>query len=126
MPKLWETILNIFNFIGDNSGCHQMSNRSFTIKGYTFPICARCTGVFVGQFLSILLLLFGTISNVWLSIMFAGIMLLDWSMQSLGILQSTNLRRLITGVLGGLGFWSLFIIIFKYIASIVGSYVLLN
>lgn len=30
-------------------------------------------------------------------------MLLDWSLQYFGILESTNLRRLMTGFIGGLG-----------------------
>ena len=34
-------------------GCHQMPERSFFFKGYQFPVCARCTGMIVGYFLSI-------------------------------------------------------------------------
>ncbi|MGG7175281.1 DUF2085 domain-containing protein [Clostridium neonatale] len=25
-------------------GCHQLPDRSFFIRSYQFPICARCTG----------------------------------------------------------------------------------
>lgn len=34
---------------GQNMGCHQMPERSFFIRGKQFPVCARCTGVFLGN-----------------------------------------------------------------------------
>ena len=34
---------------GKRLGCHQMPERSFFIKGYQFPVCARCTGVLVSS-----------------------------------------------------------------------------
>lgn len=106
MSKLWETILNTFNFIGDNSGCHQIAERSFTIRGYTFPICARCTGVIIGEALAILFWVLGVKITFWLSIILAIIMLFDWGIQYIGVLESNNTRRFITGILGGYGCWS--------------------
>ncbi|MDT8715425.1 DUF2085 domain-containing protein [Clostridium sp. 19966] len=81
-------------------GCHQIPERSFFLKGYQFPICARCTGVLIGYILSIFL--FSYISFP-MCIGLAIIMLLDWVIQYLNIAQSTNIRRLITGSCGGLG-----------------------
>ena len=77
MSKLWESILNIFNFIGDNSGCHQIPERSFTIKGYTLPICARCTGVVIGQLITMIFLFFKIILPLWIALVFALIMLIE-------------------------------------------------
>lgn len=44
---------------GDWSGyalCHRISERSFTINGRQFPLCARCTGMYLGAALTILAL----------------------------------------------------------------------
>lgn len=109
MPHLWEAVLNAFNFIGDHSGCHQIPDRCFTVKGYTFPLCARCLGVFFGQSTALLLLPFGIRAGWILALALLGLMGLDWTLQRLAILPSTNPRRLVTGVLGGFGLFSLYI-----------------
>jgi uncharacterized membrane protein len=36
--------------------CHRITERSFTIAGRQFPLCARCTGMYLGVFLVFLLL----------------------------------------------------------------------
>lgn len=36
--------------------CHRITDRSFTIAGRQFPLCARCTGMYLGVFLVFLLL----------------------------------------------------------------------
>ncbi len=44
---------------GDWSGyalCHRITARSFTINGRQFPLCARCTGMYLGAALTILAL----------------------------------------------------------------------
>jgi uncharacterized membrane protein len=109
MPQLWEAVLNAFNFVGDHSGCHQLPERCFTVKGYTFPLCARCTGVFLGQSMALLLLPFGVRSGWIPALVLLGLMGFDWTLQRLEILPSTNPRRLVTGILGGFGLFSLYI-----------------
>lgn len=37
--------------------CHRITERSFTIYGRQFPLCARCTGMYLGVFLVFLTLL---------------------------------------------------------------------
>ena len=37
--------------------CHRISSRSFTIAGRQFPLCARCTGMYLGVILTLVLLL---------------------------------------------------------------------
>ncbi|MBE2223920.1 MAG: DUF2085 domain-containing protein [Anaerolineae bacterium] len=39
--------------------CHRITERSFTIAGRQFPLCARCTGMYLGVFLVFLLLWLG-------------------------------------------------------------------
>lgn len=122
MSKLWETVLNIFNFIGDNSGCHQIPERCFTIKGYTFPICARCTGVFLGQLIFVFtIIILGLKFPLVLGFCFASIMAIDWAAQYFSIKKSSNLRRFVTGILGGFGFWDCIFLIAQRIIFLIAQ-----
>jgi uncharacterized membrane protein len=77
-----------------------MPERSFFYKGKQFPVCARCTGVFIGQLIAAVL--FWYIKPTWWVITFCLlIMFVDWLIQYTGINESTNIRRLITGFMGG-------------------------
>lgn len=86
--------------VGSAAGCHQLPERSFFFHGHQFPVCARCTGVILGQ-------IAGGIASVYLLLPYDTIsflcflMFFDWWLQRVHLLQSTNLRRLITGVLCG-------------------------
>lgn len=85
-------------------GCHQMAERSFFIKGYQLPACARCTGLIIGECVSILLF----ITDLRLSSLFNILLLIPLSLD--GIIQyktayeSNNVKRLTTGILFGFGF----------------------
>ena len=88
---------------GERVGCHQMPNRSFFLKGYQFPVCARCTGVIIGEVVALVMLLCSIkVSHIG-SILFLTPMGIDWGLQYVKILESDNIRRLITGTLGGIG-----------------------
>lgn len=95
-----DTWFKLMEFADRRWGCHQIAERSFFYGGYQFPICARCTGVLLGYILS--LFIFNYINFIF-CIGLASIMLLDWSIQYLNILKSTNVRRFITGICGGIG-----------------------
>jgi len=88
--------------IGQLLSCHQMPERSFFWRGYQFPVCARCLGVIIGHLLAIIIVLFIRVPIV-LGIVFCMIMFTDWFLQYIKVLESTNYRRLITGILGGMG-----------------------
>lgn len=88
---------------GHRIGCHQMPERSFFYKGYQFPICARCTGVIIGEIICIITILINIKLNIILYIVLLLVMGLDWFIQYVNILKSTNMRRLATGLLGGFG-----------------------
>ncbi|MBL4932134.1 DUF2085 domain-containing protein [Clostridium sp. YIM B02565] len=81
--------------------CHQRSDRSFFLGNYQFPLCARCTGMTLGYFISILSVIKIGAAPLAISIVFLGIMFLDWLIQTLKLIESTNIRRLFTGTLGG-------------------------
>ena len=102
--------------VGRFLGCHQMYDRSFFIKGYQFPVCARCTGVIVAQILTIIAIIVGFRISSLYSILLLIPMAIDWSLQYFQVLISTNIRRLISGLLAGIGLTYIYfyIIIFIY------------
>lgn len=95
-----------FMKIGAKLGCHQRADRSFFIKKRQFPVCARCTGVIIGYIIVFAAVAF-YILPIWACLIFCFIMFVDWLIQFIGIRESSNLRRLITGILGGCGVMSL-------------------
>ncbi len=88
--------------LGGRLGCHQRADRSFFLRGRQFPVCARCTGVLLGYLPAVPS--FFLLGASWRAAA-AGmaVMLADWLLQRLGVAESTNPRRLLTGVLGGYG-----------------------
>jgi uncharacterized membrane protein len=91
---------------GEKLGCHQRPDRSFFINGYQMPVCARCTGVMIGYLLALPLFFLYHFSLI-ISLAGCGSLLLDWGLQAMKLKESTNTRRLITGLLGGYGFMSI-------------------
>jgi len=102
---MWKkmAIINYSTIKKINLGCHGIPDRCFKISNEPMPFCARCLGAAIGHVLSITLLFFGALPSSLICIFFLLIMLTDWTLQYLEILMSTNTRRLITGILGGLG-----------------------
>lgn len=96
--SLWLHLMEI----GAAAGCHQRPERSFFFHGWQFPVCARCTGVLLGQLLGFPAAVGKNISCSAAAICCEST-LLDWLLQYAGVKKSTNARRLITGVLGGFG-----------------------
>lgn len=107
-------MVDLSDMIGEHSGCHRMPDRSFFWRGRQFPVCARCTGVCIGQSAAILINLFTNISYL-VSVLFLSIMGLDWAAQEYKLKASTNYRRLFTGLLGGFGLYNLYCIFFKFL-----------
>lgn len=112
------TWFKLMEFAERRWGCHQIAERSFFFSGYQFPICVRCTGVLLGYIISIFL--FSHISFIF-CIGLSSIMLLDWIIQFLNILQSVNSRRFITGICGGIGCMCFFIKSIVFITNILLS-----
>lgn len=89
--------------------CHQIPERSFKYKNYVFPICSRCTGIYlgiiVGFFFTIFIDLFKI--NTFYPIVILTIMLIPTAIDGFGQLfgfwKSNNIRRFFTGWLTGLG-----------------------
>ena len=49
--KQWIRLMEL----GEMLGCHQMPERSFFIKGFQFPVCARCIGVILSAIIATIL-----------------------------------------------------------------------
>ena len=80
-------------------GCHRLSDRSFFVHNRQFHICARCTGLLVGLFISMILLILPIRKYVALSFpIFFGILALDGLTQKFNLRKSNNLLRFFTGI----------------------------
>lgn len=100
--------------IGRNIGCHQKSDRSFFYKNYQYPLCARCTGILIGEFIIAPIVLLLGYNNMILNIVLFSLMAIDGLLQYFNILKSNNIRRLITGLGAGFAITSTLIFIIIY------------
>ncbi|NDW17348.1 DUF2085 domain-containing protein [Dysgonomonas sp. 216] len=91
--------------------CHRMPERSFFFRGKQFPVCARCTGVYMG-YLSIIPFAFSLISiNFWFSCLLLLPTVVDGLTQAYCKRESNNFIRVTTGFCAGIGAMSIMSII---------------
>lgn len=94
-------------FRASNLICHRIPERTFNIRGIYFPVCARCTGFYIGAFIYFIYAYFFyveyTVYLITLAILMIVPAFLDGFTQLLGTRISNNKLRLLTGLLGGLG-----------------------
>ena len=109
--KIWIALMEL----GAGLGCHQMEDRSFSFHGYQFPLCARCTGVLCGEISAITAIISGVRLPVYFILVFCGIMGADWSVQRIGLKESTNIRRFISGIFGGFGVTYVYFYVLRFI-----------
>ena len=87
--------------------CHRIPERTFSIKGHYFPVCARCTGIYLGSFSYFALVSMVRVDYNVLLLATAVLMVvptfLDGFTQLLGERESNNTLRFATGIMGGLG-----------------------
>ncbi len=107
--------------------CHQLEERSTCIHGICSPLCARCTGMYLGAILSLGYQAFkgrrAKFPPVWVIVVL--VLLFGWfgvdGMNSFlhffpkfsGIYEPTNTLRLITGMGVGLGIGTLLYVLFN-------------
>ena len=105
MPELQEKLVGFWGEIRHLNylGCHGIPERCLVIRGKRMKICARCVGAIIGHVISFALFLFGHLLSLYIASGLIVIMLVDWSLQRFMGIPSTNLRRLLTGFVGGLG-----------------------
>ncbi len=95
--------------------CTEISDHSFYLNGNQMPFCARCTSIFAGLVLGLLI---AVMFDPKVNRLLIGLALLpiaiDGGFQAMTSYQSTNLLRVATGLLAGVAI-SLY---FSYIANV--------
>ena len=102
--KRWQKCMRF----GKLCGCHQIKERSFFYKQFQFPLCARCTGVFIGEFL-IAPLIFFFVGFSWLTAFLFLPLVVDGGIQYFTSYNSNNLKRLVSGIMAGT-FFGMFVL----------------
>lgn len=96
-------------------GCHQMPERSYFFKGYQLPVCARCEGMIFGEITALVFVLIGYRMKIYYCLLLLIPMVLDGTLQYKTSYFSTNIKRLLTGIMFGFGLINL---IFSFIKLI--------
>lgn len=106
--KRWVRLMDIFSKYW---GCHQLPERSFFINGYQFPVCARCTGIIIGEVSSIFcyVLHLHFLPVIYLVALLIPLVI-DGLVQYKTSYQSNNVKRVITGILFGYSFFQFILI----------------
>jgi len=87
--------------------CHQLPERSYFIFNHKMGVCARCFGIYTGALVGMLIYPFirgldnFKIPNKWYLILALIPMGIDGTTQLLGLRESFNELRFITGFIGG-------------------------
>jgi len=92
----------IYKWLPIFCGCHQRPERSFFVRGYQMPVCARCEGELIGILAALIAIWFFR-PPYWVMAVIMLPMIADGLIQGLTKYESTNWRRLITGILFGFG-----------------------
>ena len=66
------------------------------------PLCARCLSMISGVFIALIL----DIQIGYMSFVLLAPVIIDGGLHYSGIKPSSNPRRLVSGILGGIGLWS--------------------
>lgn len=94
--------MNVLNLI-----CHRMPERSFFVKGYQFPVCARCTGFYISLIIYFIYAYYFFVDYNLFLLIFAILLLIPTVIDGLTQLfeyrESNNILRFITGIMGGIG-----------------------
>lgn len=99
---MYELVMRIGHMV-----CHQIPERSISINGVQFFVCARCMGIYIGFMIAFLLALYyrefkrDDFHFKWCVLLLMP-MAFDGTTQLVGLRESTNLLRLFTGMAGGI------------------------
>ncbi|HTP09223.1 MAG TPA: DUF2085 domain-containing protein [Anaerolineae bacterium] len=123
-PGLWEKARIIGYAL-----CHQLPDRSFFIHEHQTPLCARCTGMYLGFFIGLIFLIIRrrthsarlpTTAIISVLIGFITIMGIDGINSTISIIpgapqlyHTTNIHRILTGTLFGIAMCMLFFPVFS-------------
>lgn len=87
--------------------CHQIPERSLHLAGHQLAVCSRCSGVYFGLLLGILVYPLWRpideiepIPRIWLFLSLIPITI-DWSLTVFGIWENNHFSRILTGLILG-------------------------
>ncbi len=87
--------------------CHRMPERTFKIRNTYFPVCSRCTGIYIGAFSYLVAVYFIAVQYSTFTSILAILLIiptfLDGITQFLRYRESNNTLRFSTGLLAGIG-----------------------
>jgi len=87
--------------------CHRIPDRTFKVKNHYFPVCARCTGIYVAAFTYFFIVAFVPIIYNIGSIILGVLLIIPTAIDGLSQLlykrESNNKLRFLTGLFAGLG-----------------------
>jgi uncharacterized membrane protein len=115
--------LNEFIELIGTSVCHQLPSRTLLPGGIYMPTCARCSGIYIGFFISaiILFLMFRKkesslppIYIIILMVLFILSTIIDGALSYLTTISTNNILRLVTGFLCGSAIMVILYPIFNY------------
>lgn len=102
-----------------NWGCHGIPERCLVHQGKRMSICARCFGSNIGHIIAVILFTVRLLPPWYYSLLLLSVLLLDWTLQEFFKIMSNNTRRVITGIIGGVGvgslIWSGILFLFVFI-----------
>ncbi|WP_347529071.1 DUF2085 domain-containing protein [Mucilaginibacter sp. CAU 1740] len=99
--------------------CHKMPERSFFWKGRQFPVCARCTGLYIGYSFFPLFNFELIYLNSFIALLLVLPTVADGCLQAWYQLPSTNPRRLVTGIIAGVGLMAIIVNIGTWIGHLI-------
>ncbi len=93
------------NYLMFSSACHQISERSLHVFGAKMAVCARCFGIYAGMLIGCLLYpflnRFERMPPGWVMLAAIASLALDGVSQLFGLRESSNILRVLTGLLFG-------------------------
>lgn len=97
--------------------CHQIPERSFEINNLNFFVCIRCTGIYIGVFVSYLFLLISKVEPSFSKKLFLSsiiLMAFDVLLYSIGVYNYNKITASLTGFFAG---FTLILFIFPIIKN---------
>ena len=105
MYEMINTVKEYFKLLGKMPLCNKKAERAPWIFNFCFPLCWRCTSIIIGYVIGRIsqLRFFIGKGNVFLGGILCIACFLDYYLQQKGKFKSTNFRRILTGLLAGIG-----------------------
>ena len=96
--------------------CNKRRDRGIFIGKYCLPFCARCTGIHLGSLLYwIYIIIGGSRMSFGTAVILLYPTLIDGVLQYLHGIESTNLRRFVTGLIAGVGSGAIDVMILRFV-----------